>query len=246
MKLAIMQPYFLPYIGYFQLMREVDRFVIYDDVNYINRGWINRNRILVQGKEHKFTLPLQNASQNCKIKDIQLDDNPKWKEKLLKTIELSYKKAPNFSSVMQLVDAVFKCEALNLSDFVCHSLIQVHDHLGLKTDIVRTSRKYNNDHLAAQDRIIDICRQEGADAYINPINGAALYRFEDFDKVGISLSFLRTSEIRYEQHKVDGFVPFLSILDHLMFNSLEDVKHQLGSFAILSNAEEIDRIANHE
>ena len=103
MKIAIMQPYFFPYLGYWQLMNIVDKFVIYDDVNYIKRGWINRNRILVEGKPFYIHVPVMKASQNKIINEMEVFVDSSLRKKELKTIELAYKKAPFFDSVYPLI-----------------------------------------------------------------------------------------------------------------------------------------------
>ncbi|HEY0111260.1 MAG TPA: WbqC family protein, partial [Fibrella sp.] len=126
MTLAIMQPYVLPYIGYIQLMNTVDTFVFYDDVAFINRGWVNRNRLLVNGKEYLFTIPLKEASQNKTIREIELANDPKWRGKLLKTIEQSYRKAPQYTVVMPMTERIINFQAENRSavsvaDYIFHS-----------------------------------------------------------------------------------------------------------------------------
>lgn len=132
MKLAIMQPYFLPYIGYFQLINAVDTFVLLDDVNYINKGWINRNQLLLNGKAHLFTLPLQKASQNKLINQLELSNETKWKDKLLKTIETAYKKAPQFHLVFPLISQILQYPESNLSLFIHHSIQKHYNSLIFK------------------------------------------------------------------------------------------------------------------
>lgn len=215
MKLAIMQPYFLPYIGYFQLIAEVDKFVIYDDVNYINRGWINRNRLLLHGREHMFTIPLQGASQNKLICEIALVDRG-WRSKILRTIQQSYAKAPCYTEVYRLMEEIINHPTTMLDDFLFNGIKSITEYMHLGTDIERTSRIYRNAHLKGDLRILDICRQEQATAYVNAIGGMELYDREIFKEQGIRLSFLRSRPVAYSQG--GDFVPWLSILDVLMFN----------------------------
>ena len=162
MRIAIMQPYFFPYIGYFQLISAVDIFVVYDDVNYINKGWINRNHILVNGQAKLITIPLIQASQNKHISEIELFGDLKWKDKLLKTIEFNYKKASYFKDVYLLIESIILFEEPNLSRYIHNSLIQICQYLDINTVIVPTSAKYQNGHLKAADKIMDICLQEKA------------------------------------------------------------------------------------
>ena len=227
-----MQPYIFPYIGYFQLINAVDKFVILDDVNFINKGWINRNNILVNGKANLFTIPLKEASQNKLINEIDISSEAKWKTKLLKSIELSYKKAPNFLDIFFLVEDIIKSENYKISDLIVNSLKQIIKYLDIKTEIVSTSSIYANNGLKAQDRIIDICIKENASEYINPIGGIELYNIEEFKKNQIELNFLKSNSITYHQYKFD-FVPWLSIIDVMMFNSLDQTKQILNQYELI-------------
>lgn len=215
--IAIMQPYFLPYIGYFQLMAAVDKFVVFDDVNFINRGWINRNRLLLNGAPHTFTLPLRGASQNRLICEIELDDNQEWRKKLLRTIRLAYGKAPFYLQVSALLESVINYPSIRLDEFLLNSLREVVRYLSLEVEIVSTSRIYGNAHLKGQERILDICRQEQASVYINPIGGVDLYDRASFSERELSLNFLRSRPVRYSQGKGEH-VEWLSVMDVLMFN----------------------------
>lgn len=226
-----MQPYFLPYVGYFSLMKAVDRFVVYDDVAFINRGWVNRNQILVGGKAHLFTIPLREASQNKKIRQIALDESTRWREKLLRTVEQSYKKAPQFTPAYALLAQVLQTPAGTIADLALNGLRAVNEYLGLHTELVPTSTVYENDHLKAQDRILDICRREGASRYINPVGGMELYDKATFAEAGIELFFIHSEKVEYPQFGGE-FVPWLSILDVLMFNSPAQVHALLDRYAL--------------
>ena len=217
MRLAIMQPYFLPYIGYFQLMAAVDKFVVLDDVNYINRGWVNRNRLLLNGLPHTFTLPIRGASQNKLICDIELVSERNWSDKLIRTIRQAYRQAPCYAHVSALIERLFHYPAVRLDEFLLNSLREILHYLSLEVNVVSTSRVYKNEHLKGQERILDICRQEQADGYINPIGGENLYDRASFLEQGIQLLFLRPRPISYPQGKGE-YIPWLSILDVLMFN----------------------------
>ena len=232
MKLAIMQPYIFPYIGYYQLIGAVDKFVIYDDVNFISKGWINRNNLLVGNKSHLFTIPLREASQNRLIRDIRLIDEEGWKHKLLKTVEQSYKKAPFFPSVFPMIGSVLFSGVAHIGELASISLRTVSDYLGLRTEFVASSAVYDNSHLKAQQRILDICRIEKADHYINPVGGMEIYSRELFADAGIRLNFLRSKADRYRQ--ADGvFVPNLSMIDVLMFNEKETIGRMLQSYELI-------------
>jgi WbqC-like protein family len=229
---AIMQPYFLPYIGYFQLMAAVDKFIIYDDVNYINRGWINRNRLLLNGAAHTFTVPLSEASQNRLICEIELVDQSSWRIKLLRTIQQAYGKAPYYRQVLVLLESMINYPSIYLDKFLLNSLHEMVQYLSLEVEIISTSRIYNNAHLKGQERIIDICRQERAKRYVNPIGGIELYDGMCFSEQNVVLNFLRSYPIYYPQGKND-FVSGLSILDALMFNKPSSVRRILSNMELI-------------
>lgn len=215
MKLAIMQPYFVPYIGYFQLMAAVDRFVLFDDVSFINRGWINRNRILVGGREHLVTIPLRGASQNQRINQIALGGDAAWRGKLLRTIEQSYRKAPFYAETMPLVKDILACPETMLAPYLRFSLATVSEWLELGCEIIASSSRYENRELKGAQRILDICRQEQAGVYVNAPGGKALYSHADFAALGIQLRFLKPRLQEYAQG-APTFTPGLSIIDVLM------------------------------
>lgn len=227
MKVAIMQPYFLPYIGYFQLLAAVNKFVVLDDVNYINRGWINRNRLLLNGVAYTFTVPLRGASQNRLICEIELDDVQGWREKLLRTIRQAYGKAPCYAQAYPLMKSLINYPSARLDEFLLNSIREVVCYLSLEVEIVSSSRIYKNAHLKGEERILDICRQEQASIYINPIGGVDLYDRASFSKQDLSLYFLRSHPVSYSQGKGEH-VPWLSILDVLMFNEPSAVRRLLA------------------
>lgn len=233
MTLAIMQPYFLPYIGYMQLMDAVDTFILYDDVSFINRGWINRNRVLINGQEHLFTIPLKDASQNKRINEVHLADDPKWRSKLLKTIEQGYRKAPCYQQVMPITEKIINFSTDSIADLVYFSLIELNQYLGITTRLVSSSSIYSNADLKAQERILDICRQENATRYINPIGGVELYDKPTFEEGGIKLNFIKAKPVQYSQFGRSDFVPWLSILDVLMFNDIDSVRVLLGEYELV-------------
>lgn len=234
MNLAIMQPYLLPYLGYFQLMQATDRFVFYDDVAFINRGWINRNQLLAGGQARLFTMPLQQASQNRLICEIDIDDSQPWRKKLLQNISQNYRRAPFFEEVFPLAESLLTFPETNLSAFLLNSFRVLLPALGLRTELVASSRSYNNQHLRAQARILDICLQEGATAYTNAIGGKALYEPAAFAGHGIKLTFIRPNLRPYRQSGAD-FVAGLSILDVLMFNSPQERTSLLADFTTETN-----------
>ncbi len=216
MKLGIMQPYFFPYIGYYQLISAVDKFVLLDDVNFIKKGWINRNYIQINGKPFLFTVPLKKISQNKLIKELYLDDMSVWRKKLMKRIENSYKNSPYFKSVFELIDKIISNKNEMISDFIYFSICEVIKYLNIKTEIVKSSSIYHNNDLKGQNRILDICLKEGAKQYVNAINGKSLYSKDVFFNNGININFIKTIPLEYKSIQ-DSSDRSLSII-HLMMN----------------------------
>ena len=217
MKLAVMQPYFFPYLGYFQLLRAVDLFVAYDDVNFIKGGWINRNFILVNGQAQRITVPLKGASSFKTIAATMVAADRLWREKLLKTLRQAYSKAPHFDQVYALAEGVILSPCSSLAELALGSIKAVANYLLLTTEVRPSSAYYANDSLKGQTRILDICRRENADTYYNLPGGEALYDRAAFSAAGVTLRFIRPGELHYQQFGC-AFVPRLSILDVLMFN----------------------------
>jgi len=234
MKLAIMQPYFFPYIGYWQLIHAVDKFVIYDDVNYIKGGWINRNRILINGKPVYITVPLHKASPYKRICDIVLQSSQAWRDKLVKMVEITYGKAAYFYEVFPVIEKLIRHEVINLSDYLSHHIQTLASFMDIKTELVTTSRSYHNDHLNGQARLIEICRFERADIYVNPEGGQALYKSDAFRKYGLDLLFLAMRPLPYKQ-RATGFIPYLSLIDVLMETGPDEVKYHLDAFDLLDS-----------
>lgn len=232
MKVAIMQPYFFPYIGYWQLIHAVNRFVIYDDVNYIIRGWVNRNRIPINGEPTYITVPIRKTSQNKRICDLSLDPSPVWQNKMVKSIEMAYRKAPYFAEVYPFIEKLIRHDADNLSDYLSYQLQAIASFIGINTAFVVTSRCYENNGLSGQGRILDICKREGATTYINPQGGQALYERTNFTQYGVELKFLIPSAIEYKQFGTTH-VPWLSIIDVMMFNSRSQLNALLNQYVLV-------------
>ena len=234
MVVGIMQPYFLPYLGYWQLINAVDRFVIYDDVNYIKGGWINRNRYLYNGEAKVFNIIMKNSSSFKKINEIELmvgegKYNPM--KKLYSTFEMAYKKAPYFNEISDLVKKILYFEEVNLARFIENSIRQVSDYLNINTEILISSDLDKDDSLVREQRVIDICKKLDATKYINPIGGKELYDKKEFMEHGLELSFIKMNDVVYKQFS-NEFVAGLSILDALMFNSVDRVKEFLELYSL--------------
>lgn len=229
MKVGIMQPYFLPYIGYFQLINAVDKYIIYDDVNYIKRGWINRNNILCNGQPHLFTISLKASSQNKLINQIEIADDF---NKFIKTVEMSYSKASHFEETYKILNNIIKYPNKNLAIFISNSIIEICRYLGIKTEIILSSDIKKDNGLRGQEKIIEICKNVGADTYINAIGGIELYDKMKFSEENINLYFIKPDIIQYNQN-LKEFVPFLSILDIMMWNSKEEINSMLEQYSLI-------------
>ena len=222
MRLAIMQPYFFPYIGYFQLISAVDQFIVYDNIKYTKKGWINRNRLLQNGKDVMFSLPLKRDPDHLDVRERELavDFN---RAKLINQISGAYRHAPYFQQAFPWVEQVVRHEETNLFGFLHNSILRTCEHLGIPTEI-RTSSSIAIDHdLKNQDKVLALCEAAGASTYVNAIGGMDLYSRESFRENGIDLKFIRSKPFEYTQFG-DGFVPWLSIIDVMMFNPLDTIQ----------------------
>lgn len=225
-----MQPYLFPYIGYFQLINAVDKFVFYDDVNFIKNGWINRNRILINNAAKYLTVQLKDASAFKLIKEIEFTDN---REKLLRTIEMAYKKAPMFPDVLPVIEDCLKFKTTQISELAIYTVMKTCGYLGLSIGFETSSEKYaQNRGKERADRLKAICTLNNADTYINPEGGVELYSKEDFKSSGINLFFLKSEIQSYRQFN-EQFVPGLSIIDVMMFNSVDDIQKMLNQYEIV-------------
>lgn len=234
MKLSIMQPYLFPYIGYFQLIAASDLFILYDDVNFINRGWINRNRILINNKESYFTIPLSKSSQNKLIKDICVTEPKKWKEKLIKQFHYTYAKAPYFDSFFPHLKTVFDINSLQISDYSVKSIEVVLNYLSINKEIKQSSSENLCTQKKGSSRIRCICEHYKAKTYVNLPGAASIYinEIKTFKSMNINLGILQFPDIKYNQFG-NKFVPHLSIIDLLMFNSIEKSKQLVKNFDVI-------------
>lgn len=226
-----MQPYFFPYIGYFQLIDAVDKFVIFDDVNYIKGGWINRNYILSGKSRQLITLPLQKISQNKKITNMEITEGNK---KIIKTLEHCYRKAPFYEDVMPIILGILNQETTHLVTYLHNGLREISEYLGITVEWVLSSEIDKNNKLTGQDKIIDICDNLGAKKYINLPGGKQLYDNKRFSEKNIELMFIEPGGIFYKQQNFD-FVSNLSIIDIIMFNSCSNIRSFIKEYDIVRN-----------
>lgn len=229
-RIAIMQPYFLPYIGYFQLIKAVDVFVVYDNIQYTKKGWINRNRILVNSKDEYISLPLKKDSDFLHIKDRYLADS--WRTertKILNKVQEAYRQAPFFEPAFTELQQILSCESINLFEFLFNSICSVNNYLAIITRLVISSTLPIDHGLRSKNKVMALCKELGATEYINPIGGKGLYDTTEFADNQIKLTFLKSSNIAYQQIN-ESFIPNLTILDVMMFNSSETIRNYLNQY----------------
>ena len=216
------------------MVHHVDTFVFYDDVHFINKGYINRNNILGDKGALRFTIPLRGASQNKKINEIQLSFGEKERGKLLKTLKHQYQKAPEFSTVFPMLEAfIQEFDKPNISDLASESITLISNYLEISTDFKWSSTHFSDSlELKAAERLIEISKLLEATSYVNPIGGIELYNKNEFKEAGIDLFFLRPKIHEYTQFN-EAFIPNLSIIDVLMFNSKEQVQDMLNNYDLV-------------
>jgi hypothetical protein len=230
MKIGIMQPYFFPYIGYFQLIGAVDAFIVYDNIKYTKKGWINRNRMLQDGRDAMFSLPLKKDSDYLRVceRELAADFN---RGKFLNQFKGAYSRAPYFTQTYPLIEQIAWYEDTNLFRFLYHSIAETCRHLGIETELEISSEIAIDHDLKGQDKVLALCKAMGADTYLNPIGGVELYDKARFRDEGVELYFLKTGEFSYPQLG-ESFVPSLSIVDVMMFNSKDSITKMLMQYSL--------------
>lgn len=235
MKTAIMQPYFFPYLGYFQLINAVDVFIVYDNIQFSKGGWIQRNRMLLNGKDEIFSLPLRKASDFLDICDRHLaDDYLVRNQKTLRKLENAYFRAPFFQEVFPLLQKCFLYDRhKNLFEFLLFSIKEVLRFLNIETEI-KTSSEIEEERFKNVSRVIYLCKKIQCSTYINPIGGQKIYSKQEFNAHHIDLKFLKTRDtIAYRQFGDLEFIPNLSIIDVLMFNARSEVSLLLSEYDLV-------------
>jgi len=234
--IAIMQPYIFPYIGYMNLVNASENFVFYDDVNFIKKGWINRNNILLDGCSHRFTLPLTSPSQNKLIKDIEVFNIKDFSESFIKKLDLSYGKAIYKKNVLDYVDKVLSANAPSISEVAALSIEYFFHYVGINKKFIRSSLEFpNTKNLNRVERLVAITKDLNSESYINAYGGDSLYTKEQFLKKGIGLKFVKPILIPYKQHNIelDDFCPNLSIIDLMMSLSIDEIRFHLESYELI-------------
>jgi len=231
-RIAIMQPYFFPYIGYYQLINAVDVFVIYDDGKMIKTGFIHRNSILGTEKiptPHRISLQLVKNSCNLAINEVQLKDDAHIGS-IIRAIRCRYHRAPYYDCAFPVLEEALMCKKRKLSEYLECQIREICDYLGIRTRIVLSSG-INKDGLdGVEAKAYRICDHYGISSYVNPAGGVKFYSKQEWARHGIRLDFLtRRDSIIYRQFK-EPFVPDLSIIDVMMFNSRDSISEMLGEY----------------
>lgn len=237
MKLGIMQPYFFPYLGYFALIKYIDKWIVFDTVQYIERGWINRNRIInpTKPEDMYINIPLANHHRDILIKDVLISNNENYKEKILSQLWTSYKKRANyFTNVYKLVEDVLSLNTRSITELNVYALKKVNDYLNIPFDY----EIFSEMNLAI-DKVHDsgewalnISKALNASEYVNPPGGIELFDKEKFYQNDIALKFLRINLKPYNQKKAK-FIEGLSIIDVMMFNDILTVREMLDDYEII-------------
>jgi len=256
MKLAIMQPYFMPYIGYFQAISAVDKYILYSNLNFIKESWMNRNRLLMRdGTIVNVTVPLKSKSSYSMIYDVEIDNSKPWKEKFLKTVQMCYSRKPYYKEIMELLDDMLAPEYRLLKDLNNNTIAQISHYLDISTDIDFANERFldmeekiskiEEDYsilpylmktkpIRKVARVIEMCRRENSDDFYNAIGGQELYSKEEFQQYGIRLNFVKTNNFKYRQDSKKGeFVPHLSIIDVLMNNGKNGTQELLQEYVLV-------------
>lgn len=230
---AIMQPYAFPYLGYFSLVEACDAFVFLDDVNFIPRGWINRNRILIDGTPYRFVIPLAGASQNLAITEIRLSGFAAFRTRFLRQLAHAYARAPHFESGIAYVEAVLATETVHIADLAIRSIKEFYRATGESRTFHRASEAFADTRsLRGAERLIGIAQHVGARRYVNLPGGTGLYDPAKFASQSVELRFVRSDLPPYPQVRVTSFIPALSIIDVLMHNSRPEAAAMARAFAL--------------
>jgi hypothetical protein len=232
MKLAIMQPYFFPYLGYFQLINASDKFVVYDDVQFIKGGWINRNRILSDDSSFNIGIPVRKDSIKRNINERYYVDNAEiFKAKLLRQLAYAYRKAPFFKEVFLFISRLLSADETNVAKFNTQILFEICQLLRIPAQFCISSEIIKQNDLKGEERVLHLNQILGSEIYINPVGGKDLYKQESFRSRNIGLKFLVPAPIKYKQFGGE-FISDLSIIDVLMFNTPEDIHKLLVQYQL--------------
>ena len=239
MKLGIMQPYFLPYLGYISLIKHTDMFILLDEVQFIRHGWIERNRILKPDKDWQYIqVPLQKHTQTAVIKDIKINNEIEWEKKIFAQIEHYKKKALYYRKVVDLLKNIFSKKHATIAELNQDALHAVCDYLSVKNDIrIYSEMGLTIDPVFESDEwALNISKAMNASEYRNPPGGVSIFHKEKYEKENIALVFHELNLEEYSQNTNHDFIPGLSILDVMMFNTPEKISQMLDNFTVKNSS----------
>jgi hypothetical protein len=233
-KIAIMQPYIFPYIGYMNLVNAADVFVFYDDVNFIKSGWINRNRIVLNGAAYRFTIPLKELSANKYINETEAYDIKKFATKFLLQIKTSYRLAPYLDQTVKYLEDVLYSGEENIGDLSAHSVENFFSYIGVEKRFLKSSEAFpHTAGLGRAERLVEIVKELKSTSYVNIIGGAELYSKSKFENLGVKLNFVKPEIKEYRQINTAYYIPSLSIIDLMMNLSIKSLRDFLDSYELI-------------
>lgn len=229
MVLGFMQPYFFPYLGYFDLINYSDRWIVFDTAQYIRRGWINRNRILHPEKGWQYiVVPIQKSKREEAIGNIRISDQEAWKEKIIGQLNHYKKHARYFKEIRSLLIDCLCTDEKKISKLNTAILKKICTYLDIPFQYQYFS-EMNLDLPPVEypgDWALHLSEALGAKEYVNPPGGRDLYDNQKFEKRGIKLTIREISLFEYECNHYQ-YEQNLSIVDVLMWNAPENVKTYL-------------------
>lgn len=234
MKIGIMQPYFFPYLGYFSLIKHTEKWIFFDTVQHIKKGWINRNRVLKPKEGWQYiVVPVDRSTKGALIKDVLIDESKFWDEKILAQLEHYKKSAPYYRDVIDFLEDCFSYKINKLSSLNIHLLENTCNYLKIDMDyeIYSEMNLEIEDISGPGDWALRISQAVGADTYINPPGGVDIFDKNKYKGNGIDLQFLKVNLCKYSQ-KRSSFEEALSIIDVMMFNSIEEINKMLDNYEI--------------
>lgn len=251
MRIAIMQPYFFPYLGYFQAMHAVDKYILHDRLHYIKEGFVHRNRYLTVGGDVKFfNIAIRKKSSYSLIGDVRVADHVPWRGKIKEQLKQNYRRAPFFEKVFPLVEKVVDADTDFLAEINAKSIAMVRDYLGIPCELIPNAENYMDVEAQLQSiyagelggqfeiekkamRMMMVCQKENARIFINAIGGRDLYDPDQFRSRGVDLYFVQSEIVEYKQCGTKPFQANLSILDVLFNCSREEVRDMLSCYDLI-------------
>ena len=234
MKIAIMQPYFFPYIGYFSLIQNTEHFIFFDTPQYIRKGWINRNRIIGgNGKDIYFTVPVEKVERDTAIRNVPISYKDDWREKMMGQLTIYKKRAPYYQNVTELVRSVITPDYRNISELAIASIKKTCEFIDMKLECDIYSEMSLPEFTVKEpdEWALYITKYTGYDTYVNPPGGKTFFKQEKYKNEGIELQFLSQELIPYRQ-RTKEFIPGLSIIDVLMFCTPDEIKEMMDHYVV--------------